>query len=72
MTDDSTDAVDPFLTEREEAVYLAAIFDGEGSMCTRARPNSPTFQPKFSISMTDLDILERMQRLGGWRSHGSV
>ena len=48
-----------------ELAWVAGLLEGEGSFMTKTGGNSP----KIQCTMTDLDVLERLQILMGGRIH---
>jgi hypothetical protein len=58
------------MTDAVEIAWLAGIFEGEGSVGTSwpTRTNRPYVQAR--IGMTDLDVLEHVQRVAGGRLKG--
>lgn len=61
-----TGAIEPVSMSREEAAWLAAIVDGEGSICFSERANrewAPTISPRLSIVNTNKQLLERVAQI---------
>jgi hypothetical protein len=58
------------MTDAVEIAWLAGIFEGEGSVGISwpTRTNRPYVQAR--IGMTDLDVLEHVQRVAGGRLKG--
>lgn len=66
-----TPGIVPVSMTRENAMWLAALIDGEGSICfqenTSKRAKFPTFSVRLSISNTCIELLERAQEITGMR-----
>jgi len=58
--------IEPWPMSREQAIWLAALVDGEGSICFQERANAtmaPNIGPRLSVVNTNRELLERITEI---------